>query len=495
MRSEGEPVTTRVRWGLAAFAVPFALSACWALTSPIYAGPDEPVHVTKAAAVVRGQLVGKPLSATTTLVRVPLTFAQPGYSLLGATCFGSHPERPASCQRLPQGSTVVSATPYVGRYSPLYYLLVGWPSLTSSSTWTLYAMRLASAAVCAGLLAAGLWLLLATRRRWLVLGFLVGMTPAVAFFGGTVNPSSLEIAAGLCLWAAAIAWLADRRLGRSCAWTAAIAGSVLVQLRWGSILLVALIAMTVIVLGARVQLRRWMVPVAISAVFGATWQLAEHGWVPLGPPAPPSYSVAHLIRLSIGRLDGYFHDLVGVFGSPTPSLAFAIWLFTTGFLLFAAWSTGEAHLRSALAIVVLALLIVPVAMNVIEAPTSGYAAGRFGFYQSRYLMPYSLGLPLVAAYGLVRAGRQVPPAILLALVGVGQLATFVQALRRYTVGVHGPVLWFGGSWSPPYLGAIAPVLIFAVALAALLAGTWWIAGGEATGISLAQRPRRLLSRG
>jgi hypothetical protein len=235
-----------------------------------------------------------------------------------------------------------------------------------------------------------------------------------------------------------------------------------------------LLAITVIMLGTRVRLRLWMLPIALSGSFGAAWSVAERSWRSLGPPFLGSYSTIHLITLSLGQLDEYAQQMVGVFGSPTPSVAFYLWLLLTGYLLYSGWSAGNRGVRSALMMMLLVLLVVPVALDVAEAPTTGYAAGQFGFYQSRYLMPYSLGLPLVATFGLVRAGWRAPSAGILVLAGIGQTATFVQALRRYTVGTHGSVLWFSGPWSPPYIGAIAPVIIFVLALAALLACTWLV---------------------
>ncbi|HTW98533.1 MAG TPA: hypothetical protein VMD59_07140, partial [Acidimicrobiales bacterium] len=43
---------------LLGFAVSFVCMAGWSFASPLFSGPDEPVHVIKAAAVVRGQLLG-----------------------------------------------------------------------------------------------------------------------------------------------------------------------------------------------------------------------------------------------------------------------------------------------------------------------------------------------------------------------------------------------------------------------------------------------------
>ena len=45
-----------LRVWIVAFLAFFSLTAAWALASPLTAVPDEPSHMIKAAATVRGQL-------------------------------------------------------------------------------------------------------------------------------------------------------------------------------------------------------------------------------------------------------------------------------------------------------------------------------------------------------------------------------------------------------------------------------------------------------
>jgi hypothetical protein len=216
-----------------------------------------------------------------------------------------------------------------------------------------------------------------------------------------------------------------------------------------------------------------MLPVGISAFFGVTWTLVEQSWnLGTQKPVPASYSTAHITSLSMRQLGGYMHEMVGVFGAPTPTWTLYAWLLVTGFLIYLGWSLGNFRLRSTLALLLLGLLVVPVIFNLAEAPTVGVAAGHFGAYQSRYLMPYSLGLPLVAAYGLAGAGWRAPSVAVAGVLGIGQLAMFVEALHRYSAGANASAMWFSGGWDPPYVGLIAPVIIFALALSMLLAGTW-----------------------
>ena len=46
--------------GIVAFVGLAILSVSWAVATPLSASPDEPAHIVKAAAVVRGELIGAP---------------------------------------------------------------------------------------------------------------------------------------------------------------------------------------------------------------------------------------------------------------------------------------------------------------------------------------------------------------------------------------------------------------------------------------------------
>ncbi|HTX63303.1 MAG TPA: DUF2142 domain-containing protein, partial [Acidimicrobiales bacterium] len=110
--------------------VTFLNFAAWSLATPLFASPDEQAQVVYAAAAARGQLVGTTIEDAAnpyTIVTVPKVFAS------GDTypnCFHFHPEVPASCApRLTTSRRIEHTTTYVGRYPPLYYLVVGLPSL------------------------------------------------------------------------------------------------------------------------------------------------------------------------------------------------------------------------------------------------------------------------------------------------------------------------------------------------------------------------------
>ena len=82
--------TPRRVW-LTAFLAFFALSAAWALATPLTAAPDEPFHMVKAAATVRGQLHGSP-------------GARPGRGLVSVDRAGDRGDRGGAGRLGPPGS-------------------------------------------------------------------------------------------------------------------------------------------------------------------------------------------------------------------------------------------------------------------------------------------------------------------------------------------------------------------------------------------------------
>jgi len=208
----------------------------WAMATPRSGAPDEPAHVAYAAAVVRGSLgdlapvVVWP-SRNSAVVGpfiyeerepVPWSYlpvvAVPEWAATDHVdvCFAFKPLVTADCERnvfpvtvaqywtfphitFSDADTLVEIPTTVQKYPPVYYSLVGLPSLTSSGTPAVYGMRAVSAFLVAGLMAMGLAIASPTRRSWLALAAVVAFTPTAAHLGGSINPSGFEIAASLAL--------------------------------------------------------------------------------------------------------------------------------------------------------------------------------------------------------------------------------------------------------------------------------------------------------
>ena len=133
------------------------------------------MHVAKAAAVVRGELTGRLIGGPSSpdgIVRIPAAYANLGTLV---RCYQFHADTAASCAPPYRASSrTVPDLIYNARYQPLYYLIVGLPSLFTDSSLGIYLMRLVSAALNAlflalAVMAAVTW----SRSRLLLVGIVV----------------------------------------------------------------------------------------------------------------------------------------------------------------------------------------------------------------------------------------------------------------------------------------------------------------------------------
>jgi hypothetical protein len=175
------------------------LSSAWTFATPLMGVPDEPAHVIKAAAVVRGELTGRdmPDGGAFQLVTVPAGIGY--YDTFG--CFAQKKEITPSCVAAFAGdrSEPVAARTSAGNYNPLYYAIVGLPSLVHHGAGAVYGMRLISALLsCLFLASAFSALSRLPRRKWAMTATAAAMTPMVLFLNGAVNPNSLEYATSGC---------------------------------------------------------------------------------------------------------------------------------------------------------------------------------------------------------------------------------------------------------------------------------------------------------
>ena len=480
----------RLWWS--SFAALFLIGALWSLASPLFSVADEPAHVVRAAAVARGQLGGTVRTGegpddqcvrdvagpttgpvTCTYFDLPEIFAA-GYGVPG--CFTFTPNVTADCAprlRGPTATAPVASTS--GSSPPLYYFLVGLPSLVFRSAFGVHLMRLTSAALAAGLLASALLSARGVGRgrgRVASAGVLVAATPMTYFLAGSVNPSGFEAAAAIGLWAAGAALLggsADTRLPARLG-TAAVA---LALSRPLSPLWVGVIGLALLGATPRPLLRTWgrdrRLRTALAAV-GTAMALGT-AWVLLADTLGGSVGggsdlgTGSLLRASLGATMGRVAEMVGTLGwldTPAPALAVLIWLALVGFLVVGALVAAPARPALALLGLVVAVVALPVAIEVSQARRLGL------IWQGRYSLPLASGVPILAAT-LARpllegAGRRVL-AVTTAAVAVGHVAVFWWGLRRYAVGfdhLFGPV-----RWSPPLLPAVALGLVFTAAVTAV----------------------------
>jgi Predicted membrane protein (DUF2142) len=469
------------------FLVLFALCVAWALATPLTAAPDEPAQIVKAAATVRGEFTGKPTPAQPGAVRefrVPAVFNSI-YNL--PICYQFHPKVPAGCApHVPSSGRTVTSTSYVGRYPPLYYAIVGLPTLVMHSESVVYFMRILSALIDALLLSlaltiAALW----CRATMLFEGIALAITPMVIFLAGVVNPSGFEIAAAICAWTAGLALVRNGALrpARAVLISFIVSGCALELTRGLSVLWMGLILVTLFCLEPRScaqLLRRWPVRIGctILAIVGAlavTFVLSAQTLEVLHSTeyGPFHGSFVVLTEHVLGLFGGYAHQIIGVFGwldTPSPLLVTFLWTSLVGFLLILGISASRRRDGWVLIGVIAGAVIVTVAVIEWNAGSAGIT------WQARDGLPLYVGVPLVAGVAIPKqsilgfgdAVRWRIAAVLAIAVGASQLVDFVWTLRRYTVGLGKTVNLFQPvlhGWSPPpgtrlmvALGAVAIVL-------------------------------------
>ncbi|WP_222270589.1 DUF2142 domain-containing protein [Modestobacter marinus] len=479
------PSSPRGRWWTA-FALLGLLGGLWALADPVFSVPDEPAHAVYAAAAVRGELWA-PTTGIDTTVTVPATYAD---ASTAAACFIYDGTVPAGCAELfvaqPGTAEVVTTA---GRYPPAYYLFAGSATLVTDGATAIYLMRFLTVLVCAALLASAFLSVSERRSPWPLTGLVLACTPMVLFFTGAVNPQGPELAAGIALWASALALfpppgpagarddavlrVAPRLVVRCLAAMAALALIRPLSVVWlGLIVGVVLLARAtgrrlVALLRTRSVLIGGLVVGALVAMT-AVWVLARDAlrqWSrPVDMPVPDAALV------SVSKLDGELAEMVGVFGwldNAAPGLVQLLWIGAVAVLAVLAAAVGTRRERLALVAVVAISVVMPVVSEL-----SSYRESAFA-WQGRYILAFSAGLTVLSGYVLAdrfpdEIGRRICRGLVVAA-GVAHLVAFIGNLNRYVHGIDS--FWFLGEpgWRPP-LPAWLLIAAFAVGTAAAVAG-------------------------
>ncbi|GAA2242118.1 DUF2142 domain-containing protein [Herbiconiux moechotypicola] len=494
------PHTTQGRRSvLRALLLPWLLLAVlgtlWALATPLSGSPDEPAHVIKAASVVRGQLLPSEMLATGGVVEVPAAVAHE--NVLG--CFAFHPDVDASCAPAFEGdpAELVETTTSASLYNPLYYWVVGWPSLLAPDTAGIYGMRIVSAVLCAGFLAAAFWMIAGwARSRVPALGALVAVTPLVLYLSATVNPNAVEFTAGLALFTAMLGIVLhpspDRLVPRLV--LIVVAATLVSNARGISPLWVALLlVLPLVLLRAREVLALLRRPVVIAAIalvvagaaVSAWWTLSSNslGTAPSSGPdvAPPNEGVGlSPLQGFVGQFGDLYNQLrqmIGVLGWLDTTLHPVVYL--VYYALFAVVAVAVVLFVRGRALVFTALLAA--AFLLLPPLIQSFYITRGGYiWQGRYTLVLLVSL-LVGAAAVVAASprfaawleRPRAPRIL-AVVSWAMAAgwvfatvfAFATGLRRVTAGYTagwGEML-DAAAWQPP-LGAVTLLVLYALAAA------------------------------
>jgi hypothetical protein len=473
-----------LRSWFAAFGVLWVAVAAWSFASPLGSAPDEPAHLARAASLVRGQILGTPLRhppkalKSMVIVEVPQVLAIISNDV---ACFQFKPVVPAGCQKPVVGSPKnVPLLTYVGRYPPLYYALVGLPTLVMVSAKGIYAARLVSGALSAALLALAITSVRRCRGAPLLgAGLAVAMTPMVLYLAAVINPTGLEISAAVSAWAAAMALASEGPRQVSASTVAAFGGSLVVLIltralspAWAVLITAAFVAIGPATplrdLLKRRYVRGWLVGCAAAGLAALAWDLfADPFLTEPGSALPPGASETNIVVMAVERLGLLVTSSIGFFGwldTVSPYGVIVAWLAALGAVFLVGCCLARRRGAAVAIGALVAWLVVPVVVAISHARQDGILG------QGRDYLGLAVGVPIVAAvvagqrFADRRATMRFSTAVI-ALLAACQVVDFYGALRRNTVGSNGPLNAFAtvkGVWHPAVPG---PVLVVAFTLA------------------------------
>ncbi len=385
----------------------------WMLATPLMTGPDEVFQARRAAAVVRGELVGErsansPILVDVTVPKSYLVAGEYGYCFTGQPVagapVGNMPAPKATCPEFGGGSKPVSAQTGQYRGQPFFYGLVGLPTLIDSGMTGAYLMRLIGVIATMALLASATVSVRRSQRSRLAWLALFGtVTPMTIYLSASTNPSAVEIAAALGVWASGILLarndveLTGREVARF--------GVALVVLTGArglgpifAVLLVVLIAALagrarIAQLARRADLWAWAAGAGAMAIASAAWLWTIQRDFPLDERPGSGLATA------IDYLPFYLRQTIGVFGqndSALPQLAAWVW----GAALLGIFAVGLWHCTTRSALIAVLTLAGGVAISV---TAEGFSLPPIGFFwQGRYAMPLLVGAYLLATCAPVR---------------------------------------------------------------------------------------------
>lgn len=490
---------------------------CWLLLMPPGSGPDEPGHLVRSGALIRGDIADEEIYALPDDYRV----AEPG-------CYAFQPTVAAACAITPErtGDTIDLPT-RAGEYPVWGHLLFGAPTLLPVLEPIWWA-RLAGGAVATLLVG---WSLARSSRLGSAVGagILLGVTPMAWSTFGTVNPSSIAIAGAVALWTGLlVASRDDETSGPSSAgWLTALGWAALVLPRrdglvWACIALVIALAATsrsvpswwrtltraqqvVVVLPAVVTMV-WgalsdsrstqfvvVAPLLIGASEAWRWwsgrpeQTVTSRWisgVALGGIAvlvayvvvdtrPDGWDTDFAIDVAM-QTDDNFVEAIGVLGwldTVVPAGAVDLWLIALGMLIAFALVAGARRLVIWALVLAGATAATSWMLELLQGNTSGT------YWQGRYSLPLLVGVPILLAIGAVERssgadrpdgpeGSESSTTIVRVVGGAGLLIANIaawSAARRFGVGTDGPLLpWHWDTAIQP----IPPVVLLVVHAAA-----------------------------
>ncbi|UDY22536.1 DUF2142 domain-containing protein [Nocardioides sp. Kera G14] len=450
------------------------LQLVWLFAIAPFRGIDEFDHSYRAAAVAHGQWHVQPTAATRgtgAWLRVP----QDIVTAASAQCRALPYTVAADCVGTPSSDGMVRIASGAGRYNPVFYALAGLPSLILKGDAALYGMRVVSATLAllvlvAGLLSMRTW----ASSRWPVLAFGVALSPVLLYSTAVLAPNGVEMAAGLAAWTSLIGVIRtpNRPLNTV---VAALSASVLVTVRSLGPLWLVMIVLAVVL--AEMPARQWWMSyfgrrttwiaaglVALASVASLWWILSMRA-LTVGADGSPDANSLDRLKIVGGQIPLWLLQSVAAFPLRNEASAPTVYL-VYFFALLTVLGLGVSQMPIRVRVVTIGAIAtaIIIAGGITFATYNDYG----GAWQGRYLLPFLVGIPLLAAAHLdgdiPEVIRNLASMLVPAALAIAQVAAVVLAAHRQLA--HDAV--DPARWIPP-LPVIGIVAAFGCA--ALVAGT------------------------
>jgi hypothetical protein len=462
----------------------------WVFATPHTGISDEPAHVVKASATARFQFSGPKVVGQfgydAQVYRVPVAYSVPGL----ATCYAGMLDVPASCTSpLPSGHELLEVSTTAAHYPPLYYLVVGaplniWPGMVG-----FFGARLLSGLLT--VLLTGWAYLLASRdprRPLLPFGVLIGLVPTTLAFAGAINPASAEISGALLMATSmilAIVRPVQTRREQVHIALAGMVGSVFFALSRPAsfVFMGAVIGLTSLAFGPRTviaNLRRprlsnagiWL-PFCGFVVALIAYLMTPRGLGLGGGGAGVGESLAVNLRYSFERIPDYLAQMFGYFGWTelyAPKTELFLWLVAVGACLGFALVTLSLRRLCVLLMSAVAVVFAPLVLEGMRASEVGRG------YQGRYMLSVAVLVPLISLSvarqdGIPKNSRRLGLSLGVVTV-LSHLLVLNHVVRRFSVGLSGPLWWPSSPEWAPEIGTWVMVTTMLVATMAGVALIW-----------------------
>lgn len=450
------------------------------------ASPDEATNIAKAAAVVRGQVIGHTIGGSLSplaSVTIPASYANTNYI---GHCFNAKPSVSAACApSFRENHSTKSTIIYNARYQPLYYAIVGVPSLFTQSVYGIYLMRFVSALLCSIFFALAFTVVIKWHKSKVALtGIVVAATPSVFFFSGMVNPIGLEVSSAICFWTSILVLISFKKITKipkGLLITVFVSGGIESLSRSISPLWVLIAITTALCWVGKDPLyeliknhisKLWLVLFGLCVSVGGFWILIckSTDVVAAGFPVAHNANYLSILLTTLRRSTLFYKEAVSFFGvlnTPSPDIVYILWgLMILGLVVLAMlYSTWRSKLTLMLLITITILLPATIATS---------QAKRLGIvWQGSDSLPIFVGIPILSAFCISqnesKAGRildKLNPGFIVTA-GLLIFIAFFADIKRYAVGIHGSSSTiFKSGWHPP-LGVLG-LLIFAIIALAYL---------------------------